>query len=116
MLHDFSVFDPEDVHGSLAPVLRVQFNMVVDEHQVPVRPQMLDFRGAFWEFFQESGNAFFESLFSIFEPGTVLDIGIARQFVNDGCVMLVEDLVPEIGSQLLVVFELGSSSCCSLWE
>ena len=69
VLHDFSVFDPEDVHGSLAPVLRVQFNMVVDEHQVPVRPQMLDFRGAFWEFFQESGNAFFESLFPSLNPG-----------------------------------------------
>ena len=86
----------------------------MDEYQISVRPQMLDLCAAFRKLFQETGNALLEGLLSIFESGTVLDIDISCQFVNNGCVMLVEDLVPEIGSQFLVVLELGSSRFWSL--
>ena len=36
VFHDFALFDPENVHGRLATVLGVQFDMVVDKYQVPI--------------------------------------------------------------------------------
>ena len=108
MFHDFALFDPENVHGRLATVLSVQFDMVVDEYQVPICTHVLDFCGAFREFLQESGDPVLKGLFPVVETRVVLDIVIVRQLVNDFRMVFIEDLVPELGSQFFVVLEMGS--------
>ena len=41
VFHDFALFDPENIHGRLATVLGVQFDVVMDEYQVPICPMCL---------------------------------------------------------------------------
>ena len=111
VFHDLSFFDPENVHGRLAAVLGIQFDVVVDENQIPIRTHVFDFRAAFREFLQESGDPFLKSLFPVFEARVVLDIVVVRQLVNDFRMVFIENLVPEISSQLLVAFEMGGGAC-----
>ena len=105
----FCPFDPENVHGRLATVLGVQFDMVVDKYQVPICTHVLDFCGAFREFLQESGDPVLKGLFPVVETRVVLDIVIVRQLVNDFRMVFIEDLVPEIGSQFLLFLKWGAA-------
>lgn len=67
MLDNLAVLDAEDVDSSLAAICIIEGNVVVDEDEVAIRADVLDFRLALREFLEEALNAILECLTAILE-------------------------------------------------
>ena len=106
MFDDFTMLDTEDIDGSLAAIFCIELDMVVDEDEVSIGTDVLDFSGGIREFLQEAGNAVLEGLLAICKAGAMLRISRTGHFVNDARIMLIENLVPEILNHCLVVLEV----------
>lgn len=105
MFDDFPVFDAENIDGSLATVVLIEFDVVVDEDQVAVGADVLDDSRAVRIGFQKVADTGFKGLFSIGKFRAVLFVIGTDQAVDDGRIVLVEYFVPKVFGHGLVALK-----------
>lgn len=103
MLDDLAVLDAEDVDSSLAAICIIEGNVVVDEDEVAIRADVLDFRLALREFLEEALNAILECLTAILEARIVLDVVRSGHLVDHGRVVFAENPELTIGEIIKLV-------------
>lgn len=105
MFDDFSVFDAEDIDSSLAAVVFIELDVVVDKDQVTVGADVLNHGRTVGVGLQEIADTRFKGCFAVGKFRAVLFVIGTDHAVDDGCVVFVKDFVPKVFGHGLVALK-----------